>query len=199
MNKSSLYVLPTVLLLACGETPERYRDLHHLEMPPELTIEHTHHQAAVGADDLKSGSNTSRSSSILAGLMAFEEVGGKPQLTLKTRPERAWEMIATALRISNVNVLDKNREQLVFQVRYDPDVDGKDISFVRSLLNNAYPEADYSITLKEESAGMQINVKPNQSSPLEASEDGSDELVRMLHTTIDEKIINRSDSKPADK
>jgi uncharacterized lipoprotein len=191
MNKSSLYVLPTVLLLACGESSERYRDTHHLEMPPELTIEHTHHQPAVGSDDLK----PKAAGSVLAGLMEYDSAGGKPKLTLKTRPERAWEMISTALRIANINVLDKNREKLVFQVRYDPDVDGKDVGFIRSLLNNDYPEADYSINLMEESAGMRVNVAPNQSTQLESDEDGSAELLRLLHQTIDEKIINRSDSK----
>lgn len=191
MNKSSLYVLPTVFLLACGESSERYRDTHHLELPPELPIEHTHQQAAVGSDDLK----PKTSGSVLAGLMEYDAAGGKPQLTLKTRPERAWEMISTALRISNINILDKNREKMVFQVRYDPDIDGKEVGFIRSLLNNDYPEADYSITLKEEATGMRVNVAPNQSTPLESNEDGSAELVRLLHQTIDEKIINRSDSK----
>lgn len=195
MNKSSLYVLPTLLLLACGESSDRYRDTHHLELPPELPIEHTHHQAAVGSDDMK----PKASGSILASLMEYDTVGGKPQLTLKTRPERAWEMVSTALRITNINVLDKSREKLVFQVRYDPDIDGKDVGFIRSLLSNAYPEADYSITLKEETAGLRVLVAPNQSTPLEKDEDGSDELVRLLHQTIDEKIINRSESKAKDE
>lgn len=193
MNKAAFYLLPSTLLLACGGNPEKYRDLHHLELPPELPIEHTHHQAAVGADDMKSKSS---SGSILAGLIAFEEVGGKPRLTLKTRAERAWEMVGTALRLNNINVLDKNREKLVFQVRYDPDIDGKDVGILGSLLGNDYPEADYAITLKDEAGNMKVNVAPNQDSHLDSSEDGSDELLRLLHKTIDEKIINRSDSKP---
>lgn len=192
MNKSSLLILPSLLLLACGETSERHRDLRHLELPPELPIEHTHHQAAVGADDLKPKSSAS---GILAGLMSFEEVGGKPILTLKTRSERAWEMVATALRLTEIQVLDKNREQRAFQVRYDPDVDGKDVGFIGSLLSNDYPEADYAITLKDESGAIRVNVAPNQSAKLESAEDGSNELVRLLHKTIEEKIINRSEDK----
>ncbi len=189
MAKNLFYGLPALLLIACGETPERYRDTHHLEMPPELPIEHTQQQAAVAADDLKP------KVSALAGLMAFEEVAGKPILTLKTRPERAWEMVATALRITNINVLDKNREQSVFQVRYDPDVDGKDVGFISSLLGNDYPEAEYSIRLKEVSTGIAVNVALNQAEALDGNDDGSAELLRLLHKTIDEKIINRDDSR----
>lgn len=189
MNKHLLYVLPVLLLAACGETPERYRDIHHLELPPELPIEHTHQQAAVGADDLKP------KVSALAGLMVFEEIAGKPVLTLKTRRERAWEMVATALRIDDINVIDKNRDLSLFQVRYDPDIDGKQVGFVSSLFNNDYPEAEYTIKLKEEIAGVLVEVAPNQANELDSSEDGSAELVRLLHRTINDKIINRDDSK----
>lgn len=193
MNKSSLLILPSLLLLACGETSERYRDLHHLELPPELPIEHTHRQAAVSADDLKPKSS---SAAILAGLMSFEEVGGKPILTLKTRSERAWEMVATALKLTNIQVLDKNRDQLAFQVRYDPDIDGKDVGIIGSLFNNDYPEGDYAITLKNEGGGIRVAAAPNQSAKLDNEEDGSSELIRLLHKTIDEQIINRKDVKP---
>lgn len=189
MNKHLLYGLPVLLLAACGETPERYRDIHQLELPPELPIEHTHQQAAVGADDLKP------KVSALTGLMVFEEVAGKPVLTFKTRRERAWEMVATALRIDDINVIDKNRDLLLFQVRYDPDIDGKQVGFVASLFNNDYPEAEYTIKLKEEVAGVLVEVAPNQANELDSSEDGSAELVRLLHRTINDKIINRDDSK----
>lgn len=192
MKKHLLYSLPALLLIACGETQERYRDIHHLELPPELPIEHTHQQAAVEADDLRP------KTSALAGLMAFEEVAGKPVLTLKTRQERAWEMLSTALKISNINVLDKNRELSLFQVRYDPDIDGKDVGFIGSLLNNDFPEAEYSIRLKDESAGIRIDVSPNPPDSVDSSEDGSGELVRLLHKIIDEKILNRSETKPED-
>lgn len=196
MNKSSLLVLPTLLLMACGESTERYRDTHHLELPPELPIEHTHRQAAVGSDDMKP--KAASSASVLSGLMAFEEVNGKPILTLKTRPERAWEMVSTALRITGMQVTDKNREQRVFQVKYDADVDGKDVGLFSLIFNADYPEADYAISLKDEGGGMRVNVTPNQGTPLDESEDGSDELVRLLHKTIDEKIINRAEVPPKD-
>ena len=195
MTKKLLQGLPALLLLACGETSERHRDTHQLELPPELPIEHTHQQAAVGDDDLKPRA----SSSGLSGLMVFEELDGKPRMTLKTRPERAWEMLLTALRLENIAIVDKNREQLLFQVRYDADLDGKDVGFFSALVSNQYPEAEYNILLKEEIKGVIVNVVPSHADEVDSDEDASAELLRLLHSTIDAKILNRPASKAKDE
>lgn len=191
MTKKILQGLPILcLMMACGETSERYRDTHQLELPPELPIEHTHQQAAVENEDLKP-----RASSGLSGLMLFEDVDGKPSMTLKTRPERAWEMLMTALRLDNIAIVDKNREQLLFQVRYDADIDGKDVGFLSALVNNQYTEAEYTILLKEELKGIVVNVVPSHADELDSDDDASAELLRQLHKTIDSKILNRDSSK----
>lgn len=190
MAKKLFYVLPALLMSACGETPERYRDTHFLELPPELPIEHTHQQPAVGSDDLNP------KASPLASLIAFEEANGTPVLTLKTRPERAWEMVGTALHISNINTLDKNRELSLFHIRYDADSRGEQMSLLGSLWNDNYAEADYTITLKEDLTGVKVNVALTKPDDLEYGEDGSNEVVRVLYKVINDKIINRNDSKP---
>ncbi|WFP48965.1 outer membrane protein assembly factor BamC [Methylomonas sp. EFPC3] len=184
MLKRVRYALPCLLLAACGETPEKYRDTHHLELPPVLPIEHTNPQPALDSDDLKP-------KSALAGLMTFTD-GDKPLLTLKTREERAWEMIATALKITDIEILDKNQQDGRFQVRYDPDTAGKDLSLIRTLLNNHYAEAEYLITLQEQTGGIRVNAALAKPEDMETDEDGSAELLRLLHKTIDEKILNRN-------
>lgn len=190
MLRKLTYGLPCLLLTACADAPDKYRDTHHLELPPVLPIEHTNPQPAVEADDLKP-------KSALANLMAFTD-GDKPVLTLKTRRDRAWEMVATALKLADIELLDKNQEENRFQVRYDPDTGGKDAGLLRALLNNHYDEAEYTITLKEEGAGVVVNAAPSKPEDTEA-EDGSKELVRLLHKTIDEKIINRPPQKKAEE
>ncbi|ATG88726.1 outer membrane protein assembly factor BamC [Methylomonas koyamae] len=184
MLKRVRHVLPCLLLAACGETPEKYRDTHHLELPPVLPIEHTNPQPAIDADDLKP-------KSVLAGLMAFTD-GDKPLLILKTREERAWDMLATALKITDIEILDKNQQDGRFQVRYDPDTAGKDLSLIRTLLNNHYAEAEYLITLHQETGGIRVSAALAKPEEMESDEDGSAELLRLLHKTIDEKILNRS-------
>ncbi|WP_446809064.1 hypothetical protein ACH50O_17660 [Methylomonas sp. 2BW1-5-20] len=186
------YGLPCLLLAACADAPDKYRDTHHLELPPVLPIEHTNPQPAVAADDLKP-------KSALANLMAFTDNAGKPLLTLKTRRDRAWEMISTALKISDIEVLDKNQDENRFQVRYDPDTSGKDVGLLRSLISNHYDEAEYNITLKEEIAGIAVNAALSKPDAVDADSDGSAELIRLLHKIIDEKIINREPEQKPEK
>jgi len=84
-------------------------------------------------------------------------------------------------------------------VRYDPDTSGKDVGLLRALLNNDYDEAEYTIKLKEERRGLTVNVSLTKPQDLEFGEDGSAELIRLLHKAIDEKIINRPPDKKADE
>lgn len=185
MLKHLVYGLPALCLFGCADTSERYRDTLHLELPPELPIEHTQTQAAVGTDDFKP-----RSSSLI-GLIAFEDDGSKPVLTLKTRPDRAWDMVLVALKISNIEVLDKNREENKLQVRYDPDTAGQEQSLLDIFSSDNFAEAEYTVSLKEDILGIRINTALSKPGELEYGEDGSAELVRFLHKVIDEKIINR--------
>lgn len=192
MLRKLSYGLPVLLLAACGETPEKYRDIHHLELPPVLPIEHTNPQPAIAVDDMKP-------KSALANLMDFVELDGKPRLTLKTSRDRAWEMVATALKISDVEVLDKNPDENRFLVRYDPDTGGKDVGLIRALLNNHYPEAEYTINLNDEISGVIVKAALSKPDDVETDADGSAELIRLLHKAIDEKIINRDPQKKADE
>lgn len=189
MSKHLIVGLPLLLLLGCADTSDRYRDTHHLEMPPELPIEHTHHQSVVAADDLNP------KISPLSNLMEFQDHVSNPVLTLKTRPDRAWEMVVVALKITNIEVIDKNREENRIQVRYDPDTAGQEESILDALFNNDYAEAEYTITLKESILGITVNAALSPGAKLEFGENGSGELIRSLHKTIDQKIINRDPTK----
>lgn len=184
-----VYGLPTLLVIACADTSGRYRDVHQLELPPVLPIEHTHTQPAIVADD------SVRNSSPLAGMVAFQVDGDHPLLTLKTRPDRAWEMVVVALKLGNIEVLDKNREINRFQVRFDADTAGKEESLLDIFASDNYAEADYFITLKEDIQGIGINAALSKPDGLEFGKDASAELVRFLHKIINEKIINREPSK----
>lgn len=188
MSKRLIIGLPVLLLAGCADTSDRYRDTHHLELPPELPIEHTHAQPAVAADDL---SPKAARTSALENLMDFKDDDKKPLLTLKTRPDRAWEMVVVALKISNIEVLDKNREENRIQVRYDPDTNGREPRVLDVFFNDDYAETEYTLRLKEDVLGIVVNVALSKPEQLEYGEDGSPNLLRLLHKTIDEKIIHR--------
>lgn len=189
MLKKLAYGLPVLLLTGCADTSDRYRDTQHLELPPELPIEHTHSQTAIAENDLKP------KTSALSGLMSFEDHETKPKLALKTRPDRAWEIVSTALKLSGLEVLDKNRELNRFQVKYDADnTEGEEGNVLDIFLNNDYEDSEYVITLKEEILGVMVHAELSKSD--EFAEDGSAVLIRLLHKIIDEKIINRDASRP---
>ncbi|MBS4051259.1 MAG: hypothetical protein KGZ69_08650 [Methylomonas sp.] len=192
MSKHLIIGLPMLLLLGCADTSDRYRDTHQLELPPELPIEHTHAQPAVAPDDLQP---KAAKTSPLENLMDFKDDGEKPLLTLKTRPDRAWEMVVVALKISNIEVLDKNREENRIQVRFDPDTGGREPRVLDVFFNDDYAEAEYTISLKEDITGMAVNAVLGKPDKLEYGEDGSAHLLRLLHKTIDEKIIHREQNK----
>lgn len=192
MSKRLIIGLPVLLLLGCADTSDRYRDTHQLELPPELPIEHTHAQPAVAPGDL---SLQAARTSPLENLLDFKDDGEKPLLTLKTRPDRAWEMVVVALKISNIEVLDKNREENRIQVRYDPDTNGREPRVLDVFFNDDYAETEYTIRLKEDVLGIVVNVALGKPDKLEYGEDGSAHLVRLLHKTIDEKIIHREQNK----
>lgn len=191
MSKYLIAGLPALLLLGCAtDNSARYRDTHQLEMPPELPIEHTQAQSAVAADDMKP-----KAASPLAGLIEFQDDAKSPKLTLKTRPDRAWDMVVVALKISNIQVLDKNRQSNRLQVHFDPNRAGKEESLWNIFSLGDYAEADYTINLKEGLLGIEVETALSNPEKHESGEDGSAELLRLLHKTIDEKIINRDRSK----
>jgi uncharacterized lipoprotein len=193
MLKPLILSVPALLLISCADTSERYRDTRQLELPPVLPVEHTHVQPALSADDMK----PKIVKSPLEKLMTFSDDGGKPMLTLKTRTDRAWEMVVVALKVANIEVIDKSREDNRILVRYDPDTGGREERLLDVFFNNDYPEAEYNVTLKDEGDGIAVNATLNKPDQFEPAEDGSDKLIRLLHKTIDEKIIHR-DSKPVE-
>ncbi|WGS86034.1 outer membrane protein assembly factor BamC [Methylomonas sp. UP202] len=196
MLKTLRYTLPCLLLAGCADAPEKYRDIKHLELPPVLPIENPHPQPAIAADDL--AGSKSGGKSMLAGLVDFKDDGQKPQLTLMTRLDRAWEMVETALTLSDIDIVDKNRNDNKIQVRYDPDTGGKTKSLLNRLfLDNDFPEAEYTISLTDAISGVKVNAALGKPDDFSANEDGSAALIRLLHDTIDKKIINRDEkAKP---
>lgn len=191
MSKPLIFSLPLLLLISCADTSDRYRDTHQLELPPVLPIEHTHIQPALSKYDMKP-----KGTSPLENLVDFTDDEKMPVLTLKTRPERAWEMIVVALKISNVEVVDKNREENRIQVRFDPDIGDRESGFLNIFAANDYPEAEYTISMKEDIVGIAVNANPSKPEQLDAGEDGSAELIRLLNKTIDEQIIHRDRNRP---
>lgn len=185
MVRKLLYGLPYFLLAACADTSDKYRDIQHLEMPPTLAIEHTNSTPA----ETDSGKALQKKS-LLDGIEQLVEQDGKPILQIKTRLARAWDLTETALQLANIETLDKNRNALTFQVNYDPDGSG-----FASLLNNEYDAEDYTLTLKDGIAGVEVHAELAKQAAngdsQEGDNDASAELIKRLHQVLQEKVLNR--------
>ncbi len=191
MFRKLIYSLPCVLLAACADTSDKYRDIQHLELPPTLAIEHT-----ASAPVETESQTTPRKKSILEGIEQLAEKDGKPILQINTRLDKAWELTETALKLADIEILDKNRNELTFQVNYDPDGSG-----LLTLFNDQYYPADYTLTVTEAITGIEVSAKLAEKAVNGETQhgynDASAELIKRLHQVLQEKIINRGnkDSK----
>lgn len=193
MPRKLIYSLPCMLLAACADTSDKYRDIQHLEMPPTLAIEHTANATEVEAES----EMTPRKNSLLDGIERLIEKDGKPVMRINTRLDRAWDLTETALKLADVEVLDKNRNELTFLVNYDPDRSG-----LIGLLTSQYDEAYYTLTLTEAVTGIEVSAKLAEKGAYgdsqEGFEDASAELIKRLHQVLQEKVINRNDKDKGD-
>jgi len=202
MDRKLLYSLPCILLAACADPPEKYRDIRHLEMPPTLAIEHT---VSIPAEPdtiakPKAASNTEpavpqkSANSELAKLIQL--VGGeeKPTLQLKTRFDRAWDLIDHGLRLAEIEIVDSNRDAGVFRVSYLAGSQGNDRGFfssVASYFNDNFEDFEYTLTLDKDKRITEVHVaKVVSASQSTGSEnesfhkDDSASLMKLLHKTI---------------
>jgi outer membrane protein assembly factor BamC len=119
-NYSVLILIPLVLV-SCAETEKsRYKDTSHLEMPPELEIIETE---KVAVSEYEKLTNTGLGDDVL-----YEGSAGEPPvMKIKKLFDRSWDLIEQALKLSEIEITDKNREQGFFYVNFDPDArDSKD-------------------------------------------------------------------------
>lgn len=190
MQRKLIYSLPCVLLVACADTSDKYRDIQHLELPPTLAIEHTQ-RAAEESETSEVDKPIAKKKSILDGVEQLTEKDGKPILLINTRLDRAWDLTETAIKLADIEVLDRNRNDLSIQVTYDPDGGG----FI-SLLNNQV--ADYTLNLKATSDGIEVSAKLAEKTasgdPQTGFDDASGQLIKRLHQVLQDKVLNRDNN-----
>lgn len=201
MVRKLLYGLPCFLLAACADTSEKYRDIQHLEMPPTLAIEHTNtapeepdtiakpKQEGDSAAAAKKSANSELGKLIL--LVGSEE---KPILQMKTRFDRAWDLVDRGLQLAEIEVTDKNRDAGIFRVRYVADGQGKGRRFINSItsfFSDKFEDTEYTLTLDKDKRITDVRVdklvgsKPSDGNGEESfNNDDSASLMKLLHKTI---------------
>lgn len=195
MRKTTVFTLPclSLLLVACADSPDKYRDIKHLEMPPTLAIEHN------TSAPIKSSRNTStnnsetkpKSASDLDKLIYITGDDQHPVLQLKTRFDRAWDLIEHGLELAEIEVINKDRYGGKIRVRYvaGQDTNGNGfISSIGSLFGGK--DSEYTLTLDKDSkiTGVHIDKVATKENLQDGAEDISTndaaKLAALLQTII---------------
>jgi uncharacterized lipoprotein len=161
MRKTTVFTLPclSLLLVACAENPDKYRDIKHLETPPTLAIERntsapvkSSRSSAASSTTISSETKSKPANSDLDKLIYLTGDDQHPVLQLKTRFDRAWDLINHGLQLAEIEVVEKNLLERKIVVRYVAGQENKAngfISSIGSLFNNR--DSEYTLTLDKDS------------------------------------------------
>ena len=164
--KNSFFLLLLLLLVSCSDVKNtRFRDTSSLEMPPEMeVVEKPKVAIKENEDHIEKGLGDSVS---LAG------TDEKPVMKIKKLFDRSWTLVEQALKLGEIEVTDKNREQGIFYVLFDPDVQSSGDSESTDTLSFFFFEDEY------EEAAYQIKV-----AWIESDTEVKVELVNQINTDL---------------
>ena len=184
MNQRLLLIVSLGILLldGCSEVKPRYRDTSSLEAPPRIDIPS---DKAVSQER-----QTTEHRKKTEPWVFIDDAESPPVLLIKKLPDRAWEVVSQALADKKIEVTDKNREEGVFLVKYDPSKDiGKTFGNVRFLwFEDDYGEAEYQLTLKWKDTETQVRARLIKQAEVDDDDeelaDGSAKLIQALYDAI---------------
>lgn len=187
-----IWLLLLGLVVSCGGNSARYQDRSELEKPPEMKIVEKPKDVVEEkqqAENMGLGHNVS-----IAGS------GEQPVIKIKKLFERSWEVVEQALKLNSIEITDKNREEGVFYVLFDPDAqESKDgelldgLSFF--LFKDDYEEAAYKLTLVWRDSDTEVSAELVDGEVSDILDDGEDDdisgstdngaiLIQRLYKTI---------------
>lgn len=206
MHRNHLISVVCLCLSACADNSEKYRDTKHLELPPTLAIEHTASKVVEADEPVVKPKASATSASVsessakaeLSKLVMLTGSDAKPGLQMKTRFERAWELVDDGLRQAEIEVVDRNREQGVFRVRYVANGQGSGrglMGSITSFFSDKFEDTEYTLTLDKDKKITEARVekvvqaKPEGGGDNQAfNNDDSASLMKLLHKTILENL-----------
>lgn len=178
INAFSLLCL-SLLVVACADSPEKYRDIKHLEMPPTLAIERNTSAPVKSSRGSASSTSTSnsdtKSTSDLDKLIYITGDDQHPVLQLKTRFDRAWDLINHGLQLAEIEVIEKKQAEGKIRVRYVAGQETKGeglISSISSLFGSS--ESEYTLILDKDSKITGVHIDKLESN--EKLQDGAEDI-----------------------
>ena len=184
--KTVFFLGLSYILIACSDAKPKYRDTTDLEIPPRLVI--TERPSGTGKDEVQKD---------LKEYVFLDDVENPPILKIKKLFDRSWNLVGQALDKKKIEITDKNRDQGVYFVKYDPSADlGKVFGNVKLFFfEEEYGEAEYklSIAWHETETEVRAVLIAQQETSFDDEDDeelgdASAKLIKTLYDTINDEL-----------
>jgi len=191
-KKSGCWFLVSLLTVSCSDVKStRYQDNSDLEMPPRMKI--VEKPKAIAEEKQEKVESGLGNDIFLAGSTE------KPIIKIKKLFDRSWNIVEQALKLRKIEISDKNREQGVFYVLFDPDAQASDKSELFDnitffFFEDDYEEAAYKIHVAWRDSDTEVSVElvdrenndllDDGDDDFDSSVDGGEKLIKALFKTI---------------
>jgi hypothetical protein len=178
----------SLFLTACSSIPTtNYKDNSQLETPPGYSVTKTEPGKPLEKQQEKKG---------LGDLVTMDSNAAQATLIINKTFNRAWFLVAKALKLNDLKITDRNRHKGFFFVDYDPDTATGDATdfFTFHIFKDEYEESNYKLMLVEKDKKINVSsmIKPPKSDSSlfedeedrEQPKDGSSLLIKILFETI---------------
>jgi len=179
-------VLISLMIISCSESKNtRYKDISHLEKPP--TMPTVKKQAKAGAEDEEKDEDVTEEKGLRDDVI-LAEIEQKPIIKIKKDFDQSWDIVEQALELDEIEISDKNRNEGVFYVIFDPDTKSDSTladAMTFFLFKDDYREAAYKLTISQKQRESVISIHPIDSDEIDLLDDDGDDF----DGTVDEGVI----------
>lgn len=183
MDKKVLFMVLSLVLIACSEVKQKYRDTTDLEAPPRLVI--AERPSDKKKDDVKKE---------LKEYVFLDDAETPPVLKIKKLFDRSWDLVGQALETKKIEVTDKNRDQGVYYVKYGPE--GRTFGKAKIFFfEDGYEEVEYKLSISWHETETEVRAKMITEQEISFDEDDDEELsdasaklIKTLYDAINEEL-----------
>ncbi len=181
----------TLFFSACSDVQQKYRDTTELETPPQVIV-----AGAASADKPFEAREKPKV------FVFLDDTVSPPVLKIKKLFDRSWNLIDQTLTEKEIEVTDKNRDEGVFFLKYNPDDHSDKHVFgnIRMFIfEPEYQNSEYKLSLAWRETETEVRaemIRPENivlDEDEEEPEDGSEKLIQALYDAIMARLTENKD------
>jgi len=153
-----LLLVPLVIGACTGSKSSRYKDTAHLEKPPIIVVAEKPRPPVPEIPE-EEDENTG-----LGQVVSLSGSADLPIIKIKKIFNPSWDIVEQGLNLSEIEITDKNRDEGVFYLKFDPDKQAaKDAGLLDSisffLFKDEYDEASYKLFVQWHESHTAVSVE----------------------------------------